>query len=86
MEKHKERDKNLASYLLTQTDLTYNGTETDERGIVYFIFSPADLAEKHISAYFAKSCPAIQPKILFDSQKEVLDAIHSAKRGSQIWR
>ena len=76
----KESNKELVSYLRTLPDLTQHDYETDGRGVVFFLFSPADEVEKHIADYYSKTCEGVQPKVLLDSLKEVLDIIYAVKR------
>lgn len=85
MDYYKTSDKNLAAFLLLQTDIKFIGSEMDVSGICYFSFSPKAKATELESAFLSKSANPVQPKDLFDALKSIMDIIFKEKRNLRIY-
>ena len=73
-DKYKSRDKGIAAFLLTLKDITYEGCEGEDE-ILFFLFSPNDLASKYATQYLTKSCNPIQPKDFYEASETITNFI-----------
>ncbi len=73
---YRTRDLSLAAFLFSTKDLSLCGTEKEGRE-VYFLFTPADKAEKLTQLYWSDKAPSVQPRLLFQSLRSLKDLIFS---------
>lgn len=74
MEIHREKDKSIAAYLLISKDVKFLGTE-GAGDVLYFKFSPADIAYARAEQFLAKQADLVQPKDFADASTTVIDLI-----------
>jgi len=74
MENYREKDKNIAAFLLLCEEIKFLGTHP-EFNTLYFIFTPSDKASRLVDLYIAKQAPLIQPKDFAEASETILDLI-----------
>lgn len=74
MDKYLEQDKPTVAYLFTRKDLTFIGTQA-QGDVLYFIFSPKNLASNYAQLFLTKRAELIQPKDFADAQRTIVDII-----------
>lgn len=74
MNNYKEKDKGISAYLLLCKDLRFEGTEP-EGDVLYFLFSPNELARQQAELYIAKRTDPIQPKDYAEANQTINDLI-----------
>ena len=74
MNDFKEKSKDIVAYLLTCEDIKFQGTQP-EGDVLYFIFPPADKAQRYADQFLAKQTEPIQPKDYAEAQQTVTDLI-----------
>ncbi|OGH22761.1 MAG: hypothetical protein A3F31_00580 [Candidatus Levybacteria bacterium RIFCSPHIGHO2_12_FULL_38_12] len=73
------KDLSVSAYLYSTSVVTLIGKRRLENGDVLFQFSPKALAEKLVDQYWNLTAPAIQPKQLFNAQRDLKDMIFSGR-------
>lgn len=71
------RDLNIASFLMATGKVTLVKVERTGDKTAFLHFHPKDKAEGLISAYWADSAPAMQPRKLFGARRDLQDLILS---------
>lgn len=74
MENYKEKDKNIAAFLLLCKKIKFLGTEADFNTL-YFIFTPIAEASRLVELYISKQAKPVQPKDLAEANETILDLI-----------
>ena len=74
---YKTSDLNIGAYLVSSKEVNLIKTERTSDKTVYFYFSPKEIAEKLIEAYWADSAPTIQPRTLFGARRDLQDLVFS---------
>lgn len=75
---YKTKDKQIAPFLLTQSEVTFLGT-SEEGYALYFQFSPEDKCISLANAYISKTAPLVQPKDLLDAVETYRDRVFEMK-------
>lgn len=78
---HYEKDKYLASYLLTCKKLQFLGTEVTNN-IVYFKFAPYQTAKDLVNLYYSRTATPVQPKDILDNLERFRFEVFSIKKGN----
>jgi len=66
----------LATYLYSTNKVNLKGKRKSINGEVYFQFTPKKLVEELINLYWNDTAPTIQPKQLFNAQRDLKDMIY----------
>jgi hypothetical protein len=74
-EAYEVKDLAVAAYLYSTQQLEFAGIKRLPSREVYFRFLPGVEAEKLVQAYWNGSAPIIQPKQLFNAQRDLKDMI-----------
>ncbi len=69
------KDIALASYLYASNLVSLIGKRRLQNGEVLFQFDPKQKADELISLYWILKAPVIQPKLLFNAQRDLKDMI-----------
>lgn len=72
------KDLALASFLMASERVNFIKVERKTDQIVVFHFAPSDKAKELADAYWGDRAPAVQPRKLFSSQRDLKDLIFSA--------
>lgn len=75
---YKTKDKQIAPFLLTQSEVSFLGT-SEEGYSLYFQFSPEDKCTKLVNAFISKTAPPVQPKDLLDAIETYRDRVFEMK-------
>ena len=75
LDKTSVKDLSLASYLMASGKVKLEGFDRAKNNIVYFNFTPKNIAEKLINDYWSGLAEPIQPKKLFSCQRELKDIL-----------
>lgn len=74
MKNYREKDKNIAAFLLLCKDISFEGTEASG-DTLYFTFTPLEKATRQVELYMAKQAEPVQPKECAESHQTILDLI-----------
>lgn len=69
------KDLSIASFLLASEQVNLIGKRKLPSGEILFQFSPKEVAEQLVKAYWSLNAPIIQPKKLFSAQRDLKDMI-----------
>lgn len=69
------KDIAVAAYLYSTNQVKLIGKRRLPNGEVLFQFSPKEVAENLITSYWNSEAPSIQPKKLFNAQRDLKDMI-----------
>ena len=69
------KDINVASFLMASGAVKFAGIERTANKTAFFHFAPKDKAESLVDSYWADSAPSVQPRILFNSLRNLKDVI-----------
>lgn len=75
---YKTKDKQIVPFLLTQQEINLVGTE-EERGILYFNFSPQDKCISLVNSFINKNAPFVQAKDLLEAVETFRDMVFQMK-------
>ena len=76
---YKTSDLNIASFLLASGQVSLTKSERSSDNTVHFYFSPKELAQKLVEAYWADSAPSIQPRKLFGARRDLQDLVFGGR-------
>ena len=83
MKDYEEKDKGIATYLMTRKDVRFEGTEA-VGDLLYFKFSPFDLAQKYADQYQALKAEPVQPKAFADAALIIKNMIWKWRNGKDV--
>lgn len=75
----KTRDLALSSFLFSTKDIDLVGTGREGKD-TYFYFKPKSKAEHLVNQYWSDSAPQIQPRVLFNSMRNLKDVIFGGEQ------
>jgi hypothetical protein len=77
---YKTNSIQIASYLLTLDEITFEGVNKDNPTSVFFMFTPLDKAEELVNTKYYSGKARVNPIELFKNYRLLKDMIFDAKR------